>query len=164
MSRKLDALQTVTFQVPLPPNGLGPNGRLHWRKKAALKASYMTDVMILSGQQVSAYQREGKGFMQRAHVFYDWHSTHQVDADNAIGRMKPVLDYLQGRVLANDRDVTLSYQWHKAATKKAERVVVTVIREHVEQENTPHDHGGLRHQHFHRPGDGHDHMTGKGVA
>lgn len=117
---------SVSFTVPLPPNGLGPNGRLHWRKKNALKLDYMQDVLILTSREVMAYQRAGHGFMDKADVAYDWHSTHQVDADNAIGRMKPVLDFLQGRVLANDRDVRLSYEWHKAASKKDERVIVTV--------------------------------------
>ena len=118
----------VIMTVPIPPNGLGPNGRLHWRKRNALKADYMTDVLILTSGAVMAYQRAGNGFMESADVRYDWHSTHQTDADNAIGRMKPVLDYLQGRIILNDRHVSLAYEWHKAATKADERVVVTVTR------------------------------------
>jgi hypothetical protein len=122
----------IVMEVPVPPTGLGPNGRLHWRAKNALKQDYMRTVCIVTGSKVLAYQREGNGFMERPHVTYDWYSTHQVDADNGIGRLKPVLDYLQGRIITNDANATLTYRWHKAATKAEERVVVTVtpIPEH----------------------------------
>jgi len=65
-------------------------------------------------------------------VRYDWYSTHQVDADNGIGRLKAALDVLTGfgayalGAIENDRDVCLSYQWHKVHTKGEERVRITI--------------------------------------
>lgn len=111
----------VQFSVPCPPGGLGPNGRLHWRKRSVMKLEYMLDVMPIVNAACN-----GLTPFEQAHVLYEWHSTHQVDADNAIGRLKPLLDCLEGRVIRNDRNVTLSYRWVKAKTKKQEEVIVTV--------------------------------------
>lgn len=111
----------VKLGVPLPPYGLSLNGRVHWRKRNVMKQAYVHAVQPIINAACNP-----PPLWERAHVTYDWHSIRQVDADNAIGRMKAALDCLEGVAFVNDRDVTLSFGWHRVSKRSEERVEISV--------------------------------------
>lgn len=125
--------QTVTFTVPLPSGKLGPNGRAHWREQARLKADYQEAVWIAAYADMNAPEDCP---WAKAAVRYDWYSTHEPDADNAIARMKPALDVLttKGRrclgLIEDDRGVPITFGWQRVRKRHLEGVLISVT--HVE--------------------------------
>ena len=89
-----------------PPLEVGPNGRLHWAKKARVVKGLRVRAKLVTLAVVHAYP-EFEGFRPS---WYDieWFYTYGVepDEDGIIGRCKALLDGIADALKVNDRT------WH----------------------------------------------------
>ncbi len=100
----------ISVVLPIPSGQLGPNGRVHWRKRHTLfqEAKY-----IARWDNLTAMRAEGGAFPWTGPVFVDllWvtkSAAHIPDSDNALGRVKAYLDGGQDAGLyENDRQVSV---------------------------------------------------------
>ena len=98
--------QKLRLMFEQPPLEVGPNGRLHWAKKARVVRKLREQAKLVTLQVVHAYP-EFEGFRP---IRYDieWFYTYGVepDEDGIIGRCKALLDGIADELKVNDRT------WH----------------------------------------------------
>lgn len=86
-----------------PPLEVGPNGRLHWAKKARVVKKLRERCRLVTLSVVNAYP-EFDGFVPGVYDI-EWFYTYGVepDADNILGRCKALLDGVADALKVNDR-------------------------------------------------------------
>lgn len=106
MPKRAPKRASYTVQLPLPPNELHPNARVHWRAKHRAKAAYRrhcgTSAFLqlqvrpeLPAATIAATFRRRKGRNGQVQL---------QDPDNLIAWLKTAVDALQDAgLLANDR-------------------------------------------------------------
>lgn len=94
---------TLTVTIPLPPNVLKPNARVHWAAKARAVKRYRIDCGWAADDAIN---RSGWQTVERATVtpiFYHRINRHR-DGDNALASIKAGLDGLaDAGVIVDDR-------------------------------------------------------------
>ena len=134
-------MNSITFDVPLPPTSLRANSRSHWALKKKHADVYSRAVW---GWAMDALASVRGMPWPAADVHYEWHyATTQPDEGNIPGNVKylqdilcvaPVLPMEQAAVykrthlgiVENDRNVHPTYSMVKETRRAAQRVVVTV--------------------------------------
>ena len=86
-----------------PPLEVGPNGRLHWAKKARVVKGLRERANLVTLAVVHAYP-EFEGFCPSVYDI-EWYYTYGAapDADGVIGRCKALLDGIADALKVNDR-------------------------------------------------------------
>jgi crossover junction endodeoxyribonuclease RusA len=119
----------VLVVLPMPPKGLSPNDRVHWRTKAAATKKYREWAYLagvnarnnvpgdypwsVAEVQVTYYRRDRRGRM---------------DGDNAGGRLKAAMDGLvDAGLLTDDRGLT-HRPVRQEIDRKQPRVEVLLVR------------------------------------
>ena len=124
---KVSAPEAITIVLPIPPVEVRPNGRAHWRTKAAA-VKKMRDIAVLECWHAIGMK---KPLWSTARISYDWyHPTKRLlDRDNIIGSCKAYLDgIVSAGVLADDNGVTLE-PVGRFVDPKNPRVEITVTPE-----------------------------------
>jgi hypothetical protein len=89
----------LTLTLPMPPNMA--NARMHWRVKQNAKTEYWARLNLLHAAGVIA--RAPYPTPERAEIHVRMHVGGQMDHDNAMARLKWLLDWLVGnRYLRDD--------------------------------------------------------------
>lgn len=95
--------QKLRLMFEQPPLEVGPNGRLHWAKKARVVRKLREQAKLVTLQVVHAYP-EFEGFRPSRYDI-EWFYTYGVepDEDGIIGRCKALLDGIADALHVNDR-------------------------------------------------------------
>ncbi|MDW8006446.1 MAG: hypothetical protein RMJ05_06975 [Thermomicrobium sp.] len=124
-------MREIVLVLPLPPATLSPNARVHVLDRAKAARLVREDTRRLA-RSALAEQGLDEPRWARALVRYRWRASRgpMPDPDNLIARCKPVLDgIVAAGALASDRDVTISVEYERVATKRDEGLVVVVSAE-----------------------------------
>jgi Holliday junction resolvase RusA-like endonuclease len=95
--------RSLTVVLPIPSGQLGPNGRVHWRKKHNLFQEAKSAAWVEFHNA-----RTGPTWQGPVHLDLLWVAQRQQwlpDVDQALARCKAYLDAGQGMVYMNDRQV-----------------------------------------------------------
>jgi crossover junction endodeoxyribonuclease RusA len=113
---------TVTIYLPLPPDALKPNARVHWRTKAKATKTYRETARWAAH---APHPAAWKAAEIQAH--FRFKQDRRRDRDNLLASLKAAFDGLvDARLLSDDSGVThLPVTWEKHDTTG---VVLTVTR------------------------------------
>ena len=121
----------MRFVLPLPPNRA--NSRWHWREESRRKNTFYL-------MSTALYPKLPKQTLERCDISCDLYVWSTMDTDNAYGRLKWVLDWLQAReYIASDSPKcigTLTVRQH--IDRKNQRLELEIIPSEKER-----DHEGL---------------------
>ena len=105
MSNKPKVLMIITLD--LPPQQLKPNGRHHWRAKAAKVAEYREAACDAAMESAYHYGVMEPIQAPTVRITAYWPTTRRMDPDNLIATMKAAFDGItDAGVWRDDRDVT----------------------------------------------------------
>jgi len=104
--------------LPLPPNRA--NARWHWRTEKKLRENYYLICTVL-------HPRPLKTVLTRCSIACDLYLWGQMDVDNAYGRLKWALDWMQGRYILDDSpDVIETLTLKQHIDRKNQRLEIEV--------------------------------------
>lgn len=117
-------MDAVTLNVPLPPNAA--NSRRMWRVALREKKEYWQALTLL-GMCGALPKPPGKPF-DPAHIIVHMHVWNIMDNDNAMARLKPLLDWMRGLYIGDDSPKRLKWEGLPAQSidRRRPRVEVTV--------------------------------------
>lgn len=111
MPRARAAATRLTVTLPIPSGQLGPNGRVHWRKKHQLFQQAKAEAWVLLHRELLRQEMLRplwRGAVQVDVLWVAKQQNHLPDADNALARLKHVFDAGQAVMLyENDRQVQI---------------------------------------------------------
>ena len=113
----------MTITLQLPPQQLKPNGRYHWRAKAAKVAQYRADARYAA--MAAAYDCQQAEALSAATVRVRafWPTVRKMDPDNLLATMKAAFDgFTDAGIWLDDREITFlpSLQDKDAANPRIE--------------------------------------------
>jgi hypothetical protein len=117
--------EPIRLTVPLPPNLM--NQRKHWRAKLRQKRAYW-DTLNMLGMDRS-FQRPPKAPPAKARITVRLYVHNIMDPDNAMARLKWLLDWLSGsRYIADDAPHALEWAGmpEQEIDRRDPRVEVTI--------------------------------------
>ena len=89
----MDTGSELRFMFRQPPYGIGPNGRLHWGQKARLVAQVRGAAKLVALSVLRKCVGGDAWFVPRVYdVVWFYSRGVEPDADNVVGRCKPILD------------------------------------------------------------------------
>jgi hypothetical protein len=115
---------TVTLDMPLPPKVIHPNGRTRNHKYRA--------AMIAKARRTSSDAAMAAALAKpftKATIQATFYLKRRMDGDNLNSWIKPVIDGLQGHIIANDSGVTLLPPEQITGKEAGEPRVVLTIKE-----------------------------------
>lgn len=126
--------RSITITLPVPPKEVRPNGRPHWRAKAAavkkMRVASWSEAILNNDNHLPKWTH--------ASIKIDWFhpTTRFLDRDNIIASCKAYIDgIVDAGVLSDDRDVTYEPVGRfKAAAGTYPRVELTVTQTQQEDE------------------------------
>lgn len=98
--RYASTITSITITVPLPPEGLHSNARVHWRTKARLTAKYRNECAIAARAAVDYW--ELPPCWKLAECECTFYMPRRRDTDGLIAWMKSAFDGLQGMIIQTD--------------------------------------------------------------
>lgn len=98
-------MNSLTITIPLPPKGLGQNGRSHWARKAKATKGYRKAAWAAA---MNAMQREGvtaPGWLKASVQVTAYYPTFNApDPTNLLDRLKACFDGIEDSgLIANDK-------------------------------------------------------------
>jgi crossover junction endodeoxyribonuclease RusA len=119
--------QRIVLTLPHPPASLSPNGRAHWRRKAADAKQTRNDAYISC-----LIADADKGWPAATmHIFWQF-AGKQPDDDNVIARCKPIRDGIaDAGLVADDGLIRVTGVTFERVPRKDQGVVLTLTREDV---------------------------------
>lgn len=98
-------MTSLTITVPLPAPALAHNGRIHWRKRAALVKACRASSCLLAKAALAGRAAPGWGKASVKVVAY-FPTLSFPDPMNLLDRCKAVLDgFEDARIILNDKDL-----------------------------------------------------------
>lgn len=99
---------TLTITLPLPPRGLSPNARLHWRPKAALTAKARSDARLAAIHAMNVNDMVPPLWENvTIQAFFYFRDRRRHDRDNALSSLKGSFDGLcDAKLLLDDSGIT----------------------------------------------------------
>ena len=138
---------SITIILPLPPNTLSPNARVHWAAKGKAVAKYRRDAEYAAIAALAAMAFDAGLRMERprwkratATVAFYFRTRRRRDGDNALASIKAGLDGIaDAGIVVNDSGLfpLLFEDWHRVDPNNP-RVEIVVKEMPPEEEAVAH--------------------------
>jgi crossover junction endodeoxyribonuclease RusA len=121
--------QRIVLTMPHPPASLSPNGRAHWRRKAADTRDVRLGAMLTTRDAIWMDVVDHPWPSARMDICWLFAGT-EPDSDNVVARLKAVRDGIADACLvSNDRDIHIGTVTMERVPRKEQGVVLTLVRE-----------------------------------
>ena len=111
----------IRLELPLPPNGLHPNARLHWAAKARLTKKTRSETAMVARMQAPAIPYD------KVLVVPEFYMPRTRDFDGLVAWLKAVIDGLQdGGIVRNDSGVKVSNPIQHTGKAAGRRLVLEI--------------------------------------
>lgn len=98
-------MNSLTITIPIPPPALAHNGRIHWRKRAALVKACRASSCLLAKAALAGKPAPGWG-KASVKVVAHFPTLSFPDPLNLLDRCKAVLDgFEDAKIILNDKDL-----------------------------------------------------------
>lgn len=130
-------VERVVISMPHPPASLSPNGRAHWRTKAADAKQVRRDAHLLTWREQQGIITTDDTRWPAASMRICWmFAGRQPDDDNVIARLKPVRDGIaDAGLVADDGLIRVEGVTFERVKRSEQAVVITLTR----SDTTQHD-------------------------